>query len=141
MKNFFHQNCVQSTELFDRIAAACEGLIYVSEIDAPVMPFAASVTGEITREAILHELGRDANESVEMIDLNDLFDRLTAMKDWFGERETKRAVSYRELKDLLEASLTGLKVFRVGVVRVDIFVVGADKNGCVMGVTTTAVET
>ena len=141
MKNFFHGNCAESTELFDRIAAACEGLIYVSETNAPVVPFASSAAAEITREAILHESGRDANEPVEIITFNDLFDRLTAIKDWFGDRERQRAHRYLELKDLLVASLTELKVFRVGAVRIDIFVVGVDKNGCVMGVTTTAVET
>ena len=141
MKNFFQQNCVESTELFERITAVCEGLIYVSETDAPVTAFAAKDTAEITREAILHESGRDANAQIEMVAFNDLFDRLTAIKDWFGERETTRAERYLKLKELLEASLTELKVFRVGAVRIDIFVVGVDKNGCVMGVTTTAVET
>ena len=141
MKNFFHENCAASTELFDRIAAVCEGLIYVSETDAPVTAFAAKDTAEITREAILHESGRDANEPIEMIGFDDLFARLTAIKDWFGERETKRASAYVELKELLEASLTELKVIRIGAIRVSIFVVGKDNNGCVMGVTTTAVET
>ena len=141
MKNFFHEKCAESTELFDRIAAACEGLIYVSETDAPVVPFASSAAAEITREAILHESGRDANEPVEIITFNDLFDRLTAIKDWFGERETKRAQAYLQLKDLLEASLSELEVFRIGAIQVSIFVVGKDNNGCVMGVTTTAVET
>ena len=141
MKNFFHQNCAGSTELFDRIAAVCDGLIYVSETDAPVVPFAASAATEITREAILHESGRDANEPIEMIGFDDLFARLTAIKDWFGERETRRAQKYLELKWLLDASLSELKVFRIGAIRLSIFVVGKDKNGCVMGITTTAVET
>ena len=141
MNNFFHENCAGSTELFDRITAVCDGLIYVSETDAPVVPFAASAATEITREAILHESGRDANDPVELTGFDDLFARLTAIKDWFGEREMKRAQKYLELKELLERSLTELKVLRIGAIRISIFVVGRDKNGCVMGVTTTAVET
>jgi hypothetical protein len=141
MKFFFHKDDKESEQLFIRIAAACEGLIYVSETDAKVLPYAATLKGAKAPEVLIEHAGRKADEHVEEISSDELFDRLTAIKDWFGERETERAKKFLELRELLEEDLGGLKVFRLGRIQIDIFVVGLDKNEMLMGVTTKAVET
>ncbi len=51
------------------------------------------------------------------------------------------AKRFLELQKLLEESLRDRKVFRQGAIRLDIFTVGIDKDGCLMGVMTKAAET
>ena len=141
MKFFFHEEQKESQELFDRISAACTGLIYISEIDSPVTPLAASGTDGKLPDVFLQYTGRPPDDSVEEASFNDLFDRLTAKKDWHGERENERTKKFLELRRLLEEHLTDLIVFRLGRIQIDIFAVGLDKNNVLMGVSTKAVET
>ena len=141
MKNFFQKNDENTSELFRKIEHACEGLIYISETDEPVMPFAGGRAASVTAEIILQQINAEAESRFEERDLDDLFGRLTTMRDWYGEREKARAKKFLELKTLLEENLRDLKVFRFGSIRLDIFAVGIDKDGNLVGVTTKAVET
>ncbi len=141
MQVFFQNDKKVSGELFHRIEHACEGLIYISETDAPVLAFAASPVEAVTADVILQQAGLPSDSPVEERDFGEYFGRLTAIRDWYGEAETTRARKFLELQKLLEEFLRELKVFRVGAIRLDIFAVGIDKDGRLMGVTTKAVET
>ena len=141
MQFFFQNNNKNFDSLADAIKATCEGLVYISEIDAPVLPFCGTVVAEVTRETILQQIGFDAGTQIEETRFDAFFERLTAFKDWFGEPEKARAAKFLELQKLLKEFTRERKVFRVGKIRLDIFAVGIDKDGCLMGVTTKAVET
>lgn len=141
MKFFFHNDQKESEKLFIRIAAACDGLIYVSETDAAVTPYAAPSADAKAPDIILQHTGRSADDPTEEVSFGDLFKRLTKIRDWYGEAETLRAKKFLELQKLLEEHLTELKVYRLGRIQIDIFVVGRDQNNLLMGVTTKAIET
>ena len=141
MKVFFQKNNQGDSDFFQTIADTCEGLIYVSEIDAPVLPFASQPNDTSSEENILHDAAISGDAMIEERNFEDFFARLTAIKDWFGDREIARAKKFLELKTLLEENLRDLKVFRKGSIRIEIFAVGIDKSGRLMGVTTKAVET
>ena len=121
--------------------AACEGLVFISETDAPVLPFAGGPADTVTGEIILQQTGREPQTDVEEVEIGAFFTKLTTLKDWFGEPEKARAKKFLELKTLLEENLRELKVFRIGRIRLDIYVVGINTEGNLMGVTTNAVET
>lgn len=140
-KRFFFRKKKKITEsLLDRIEKAADGLIYVSETDAPVVPFASSET-TATPETMLQNLGPGVDESVDELSFAAFFDRLTGIKDWHGEREKAKAKKFLALKELLEKNLRDLTVYRIGNVQIDIYVVGIDAEGRVMGVRTKAIET
>lgn len=138
---FFLETKKNSERLFGAIEDAVKGLIYVSEIDSAVVGFAGVEAGEVSEKTILQQLGCSGETVIEMISFEEFFARLTALKDWFGERETISAKKFLELKRLLEENLSDLKVFRIGNVRIDIFAVGIDTAGRLVGVRTKAVET
>jgi hypothetical protein len=106
-----------------------------------VTAFAGEFTERLDKETILHQAGRDAGDPVSEIPFGDFFGRLTAIKDWYGDRELERAKKFLELQKLLEEDLRELKVYKVGNIQVDIFAAGIDKEGYLMGVTAKAVET
>ena len=68
-------------------------------------------------------------------------DPLAEEQDWFGEDEKVDAAKYRSLRDLLHERLTGATVFKVGKVKVAVYIVGRAKEGGWAGLRTTAVET
>jgi len=141
MQNFFHENDQDPNSLVPRLENACEGLIFISETDAPVKPFAGSAAAAITPQTILEQTGRPPNEPVEERDFDEFFERLIAIREWYGEDEKGRAKKFLELYSLLKEFLRDRKVFRIGRTRLDIYAVGSDKDGNLAGVSTYAVET
>ena len=141
MQFFFHENSPDHDSLVAALWSVCEGLVYISETDSPVQPFVAGVTGEVTARTILQETGKDASTPTEERDFGQFFERLTTLKDWYGDTEKARAKKYLELQKLLEENLFDLKVIRIGNIRLDIYALGLDKDGRLTGVSTFAVET
>ena len=139
-KNFQNEN-KNSSALFRDIERACAGLIYISETDAPMLAFRGTETDHLSGETIIRQVGGKAEDAIEEISFDDFFARLTTVKEWFGETERARATKFLELQKLLEEHLSQRKVFRIGKIRLDIYAVGIDKDGCLMGVKTMAVET
>ena len=111
MEVFFQKNNKNSDVLFDEIKLACDGLIYVSESDAPLLPFSGPAATEVTGEIILQQTGAKADAPLEEVAFAEFFGRLTAVKDWFGEAEMSRAKRFLVLQKLLEENLRSLKVF------------------------------
>lgn len=141
MQKNFQKNEKNSVTLFCKLRAACDGLIYTSETDSPVAAFAGSKTSFMTRESILRQIGRKAEEQIEEIGFAEFFNRLTVEKEWFGSVEILMAQKFFELQKLFEENLHDNKVLKVGRIQLDIYVVGIDKTGQLLGVTTKAVET
>lgn len=127
--------------LFGEIERTCEGLIYISETDAPVLAFSGQPADMVTADVILQQTGLPAESVVEERDFAEFFGRLTAHHEWHGENETARTKKFLVLQKLLEENLVELKVFRIGLRRLDILAVGIDKDGTLTGITTRAVET
>lgn len=130
MKKNFAENAKSGDELFRTITELCEGLVFISEQDAPV-------TAYLPNEAAALE----ESETVETDSFDKFFDRLTTEKDWMNEFQKHRAAKFRLLRGLLEISLDELRVIRSGKIQIDIVVVGKDRDGRLMGVRTAAVET
>ncbi len=141
MQIFFQKNNKNDSEFLRELERVCKGLIYISETDAPFVPFAGDRTDAVSADTILKQTGIDAERPIEEREFNEFFGRLTAIRDWHGEPEKARAKKFLKLQTLLEENLRDLKVFRIGRIRLDIFAVGIDKDGCLMGVSTKAVET
>jgi hypothetical protein len=129
------------TPLAERIAEACRGLNYMSETDAPVDPFVGGkVTGSV-RKALAEVSGSGPRSRIEEADPEPFFSRLTTIKEWYTPEQEKNARGFAALERILRGHLADLRVFRVGRVRIDIYVVGTDRRGDLLGIKTRAVET
>lgn len=127
--------------ILSKISRACDGLVYISETDAPFSAFLLENATEETLEKTLSRFADRPDDEVEETDLDTFFQRLTAEKDWHGEVEKERVKKFQALKQTLEHILSGLRVFRIGRIRRDIFIVGVDKDSRRVGVRTQSVET
>lgn len=127
--------------LFGEIKKASEGLYYISETDAEILPFSGSKASEVSSQEILNQAKSDQNANVEERDFSEFFERLTKIQEWFGAEETENARKFAELKDLLQQNLSELKVFKIGSIQLDIYAVGLDSENILTGIKTKAVET
>jgi len=127
--------------LTEQLKAASEGLYYISETDAEILPFAGSKADSVTKEEVLRQTNRQTDANVEEREFGEIFARLTKMQDWFGDEEKATAERFSALKDLLEKNLRDLKVFKIGSIDIDIYFVGLDAENNLMGIQTKAIET
>ncbi len=123
------------------LTSACEGLNFVSEIDSKVIPVFGPAPNSRSTADVLKAIGVSPTEGVSPADPDKFFSRLTAKKDWFDETQRENATRFKALKDLLENELQHLTVFRLGKIRITIYVLGIDREGKAAGVKMKAVET
>lgn len=123
------------------IKKAVKGLSYMSETDAAFQPFVGRQADAVTGEILLSQIGKSNDTPVEERNFEEFFARLTGIQDWFGDEEKQTAQKFSDLKNLLQNNLKNLKVFKVGQINLDIYVVGLDAQSLLTGVKTEAVET
>lgn len=123
----------------EEIKEIVKDVYYISETDSELFPFVGERAEEASKETILKQIG--GNAPVEERNFEDFFKRLTEMQEWFGDEETRTANRFSELKEFLMKNLRDLKVFKIGKIEVDIYIVGLDANNILKGVWTKAVET
>ncbi|MDQ6786140.1 MAG: nuclease A inhibitor family protein [Acidobacteriota bacterium] len=129
------------TDLPSQIKKLTDGLYYISETDAEILPFVGKKSQAVTSEEIKNQIESADASQIEERDFTEFFARLTEIQDWFGEEEKATAQKFSDLKSLLEKNLKDLKVFKVGKIQIDIYVVGLDAASNLMGIKTKAVET
>jgi hypothetical protein len=126
--------------LTESIAETVAGLSYSSETDAEIIPFVGQQTDFATAEELLRQIGK-TDIKIEEKSFDEFFAPLVKIQKWFGEEERKMTEKYVRLKELLQENLIEKKVFRIGKIEIDIFVVGLDKENILRGIQTKAVET
>ena len=127
--------------LVKAIATACEGLIYISETDSRVRPVVVDKADAATPEDAVAYLERKQGVSFSERTANEFFEFLTKDRTWHDRSKKESVRHFRILKELLYANLAGLREFRVGKIRIVIYVIGRDVAGNIAGISTESVET
>lgn len=140
-KVYFMKNSENSSYLSGLLEKACAGLTYLSETDAEVEPFFGGKVEILNTQSFLETIGESEKKPVEVTGARQFFERVSKIHDWHTVSQKKNAEKFTALRKLLESNLSGLRVFRVGRIRIDIYIVGIDRDGNLAGVKTHAVET
>jgi len=129
--------------LFETLKRATSGLLFPSESDAELTPyhFPGPAGTEPTPEALLRLEHLPSDTPVETITVADLFDPFQHADEGASEQDRAEADRYRALVELLARELTSLRVYRVGKVDIDVYVLGQDASGAWLGLKTHVVET
>lgn len=119
-----------------------ENLYWMSETDAPIQVFCWKNCGAIeTKEQLLERTKHSAADCVEVVDLDRFFAPVVTEQDWFGDEEKKTATRYRSLLSVLKQNLSEIRVYRIGAVEIDVYIVGLTEAKKVVGIATQIVET
>ena len=127
--------------LSGRLKSLTEGLSYQSESDYPVEPYARGA-GDGAPSAEEFAKGREGDDAaVRELDFDSFFGNYTDEQDWWGEEERAVAGKFQALVAFLKESLKDIKVYRIGDVEADVYIVGQTASGDFAGVKTKIVET
>ncbi|WP_437601754.1 nuclease A inhibitor family protein [Sorangium sp. So ce590] len=127
-------------ELLASLAEAAQNLLFPSESDHPLQPFRSRGDAS-SPDALLAAEGLAAETPVEVTTAGDFFAPVIEPPEDAGEAALAEAGRYRRLADLLERHLTDLRVYRVGRVAIDVYVLGRHPSGAWLGLKTKVVET
>ncbi|HEY9621001.1 MAG TPA: nuclease A inhibitor family protein [Crinalium sp.] len=115
--------------LVDRFKSAVEDLYYSSESDYPFEvsviqhPFDSLSPGNLLKEFKLSD-----SASVNLQTIDQFFRPLIQIQDWHGEPEIAIAQRFQALLNLIQDTLADIKVYQVGTVEIDIYIVGKVKE-------------
>ncbi|TYQ28078.1 nuclease [Pseudanabaena sp. UWO311] len=127
-----------ATEISDRLTKLSEGLLFPSESEYPLEPFTWK-SATLNRKTILTQSGKPAKTPIKEISLEELFAPVVTDQDWFEDADREIAQRFRDLQTAI-ATLENVQVFRLGKVKIDVYIIGAIGNDLV-GLKTTVVET
>lgn len=128
-------------QLTAELRAAAEGLLYMSETDAPLEIVRWQGAQTLTHDLLRREAGKDADAPVEETTAAHVFRAATSEPEWKGEEELRTARRFQSLARLLEENLAGLTAYRVGQIDISIYLLGKTHEGNWLGLATRAVET
>jgi hypothetical protein len=125
----------------ETLTKAVEGLTFPSETDAPFTPFFWEEASDSapTKEIVAAHSNKEAGD-ITSKSLAALFKPLVQEEEWHNEAEKAEVRRYAELQETLKATLKQIKVFRIGEVEIDVYIVGTTSGGYA-GLQTKAVET
>ncbi|MBP5972847.1 nuclease A inhibitor family protein [Brasilonema sp. CT11] len=128
-----------SSEITAKLKDASNGLLMPSESEYPFEPLVWSGT-ELTPKKILELTGHPTDSPVETVALGDLFANLAYEQEWHDNQQKVDVSKFKKFLETLEGNLTDIQVFRIGRIKIDIYIVGKTEAGLV-GVKTKVVET
>lgn len=135
-----------------RLEAVADGLLFISEGDAPFeffrlpAPPAEDAAGDdaggpLTVEEFRAALGVGGDVRVEAVPLDRFFAGHVEDADPADPVMRRQVPRFRALRETLRRELSGVRVFRVGEVEVRAYVAGRAPDGGVAGLATTLYET
>ena len=121
-----------------KLENAASGLLMMSESDYPFTYFTTEAT-VIDESLLLGLAGKAEGTLVEKTSIDHLLRNMANTSSGSVNQETAR--KFVSLSDTLKLELSGLAVYRVGEVQVDVFIVGQTSEGAVAGMRTKLIET
>jgi hypothetical protein len=124
------------------VKRGCEGLLYMSESDAPFRTFVwEGIGNSLPPEKLVELTKHKPGDMIEEVPVDRFFKKMIAQAEVQGEGAIETCEKLRELQKVLDEHLSEVKVFRIGRIQIDIYIVGKTDGGQWAGLKTAAVET
>jgi hypothetical protein len=118
--------------VLDTLKKASKGLVFVSETDAELEPFAWPNGNALTPDRLLQQVGAPKGTAVEQ----------TMLANFFRAVPSEDKAKFQALTKTLQEQLSGIKVYKVGdEAEKAVYIVGKTTDGRWAGLKTTVVET
>jgi hypothetical protein len=121
----------------EKLAAASEGLTYMSETDAP---FEVVELGKLA-DPVKTLSGLYPGAEVETVTLDHFFRHAVKVEPGSSSVVRTNAERFQALAALLKKSLGDIRVYRVGTINIDALIIGRLADGSYGGLKTKLVET
>ncbi|OLP19768.1 hypothetical protein BST81_04335 [Leptolyngbya sp. 'hensonii'] len=133
---------MKPVEVIRQLQKASEGLRYVSETDYPftVLHWQDQVLADLSLQSLLRLTGHAPDLPVTMETLETFFAIAAQPQDWHDEEGQEVVRRYQALLRVLQVFLQDVRVYRVGRVTIEVYILGQIAND-IAGLATRIVET
>jgi Nuclease A inhibitor-like protein len=128
-------------QLLIELKQATDGLLFISESDYPFQPVRWSTQTELTPDDVRHLASHDENAPIETQSVNDFFRAAASQATWKNAQQLAVARRYQALVGWLQDNLTDIRVYRIGRIQIDVYIVGRSATGNWVGLQTRVIET
>jgi hypothetical protein len=128
-------------QLAEELKRATEGLLFMSETDAPLEVVRLGAEPALNQQALMELAQAPAGTPVKQETADYFFRVAVSEPDWKTKEEIAVARRYQSLLRLLKENLTELSVYRIGSRRISVFILGKSAEGNWLGLRTRVVET
>ena len=120
------KNCTAACgmTLTDKLAAAADGMTYMSESDYPLTPMTFAGQGAPTVAKLRGLTNTPAATVMEERAFASVMGNLTTVWDPSDEYSVEYAAKWSALRDVLQGELTNLTVVRIGEISIDVYIAG-----------------
>jgi hypothetical protein len=123
-----------------RLADAADGLLYISEGEAPFRPVRVPGPAASAEEALRAFLKLPEGAAIETRTLDRFFAHLTDRADPNDPAAQALVPRYRQLIETLRQLVPDVAVYRVGTAEIACYLIGRAEDGSFPGLQTTAYE-
>lgn len=124
----------------ETLRQASQDLLMPSESECPFEVVCWEGQDDLTDQKLLELTGHGADASVETVELDYVFRNVAQEKEWHDAVQKANVPKFQHLVSTLK-NLNDLKVYRVGTIDIDVYIVGKTPDGNLVGLSTKVVET
>ncbi|NCC31478.1 MAG: hypothetical protein EOM24_05550 [Chloroflexia bacterium] len=121
------------------LAQAAEGLLYPSEIDAPLDPFVPPASFGLPPSQVCLTLANGA--PMRMLDADAFLAAPARAEPWMSPEQRAQAARFATLREVFRQRLANPVACRIGGYQADVFLLGISATGQIVGLHTVVVET
>lgn len=132
-----------TNDITEKLKQASDDLLMMSESDYPFEVFLWTGQGKesLTNQKLLQLTSHSQDTPIETVDLDYFFRNCAEEKDWQDETQKQNVQKFQSLVKILKDNLIDIKVYRLGTVSIDVYIVGKTISGDLAGISTKVVET
>ena len=123
----------------ETLTQASQGLLMPSESEYPFEVFVWENV-ELTPQKILELTNYPPATSIEQVELDYFFRNVATEKDWHDKIQKENVTKFQNLVQVVKDNLAELRVYRIGTIEVNVYIVGKTNDG-VAGLATKVIET
>jgi len=125
--------------VIETLTQASQGLLMPSESEYPFEIFTWKNV-ELTAEKILELTNYPPETLIEEVELDYFFRNVATEKDWHDKIQKENVAKFKNLVQVIKDNLAELRVYRIGTIEVNVYIVGKTNDG-VAGLATKVIET
>jgi len=134
---------LSNLEVFERLHETAKGLLWMSESDYPFAAFVWEFGEKIVleNEIVLKMTKHSLDTRIQIIEFDSFFQGSVTPKYWHNSEEAETVKKYQELVRIMKQYLSDLKIYKVGEIEIDVYIIGKTNSGEYAGLATVSIET
>jgi len=132
-----------TNSITEKFKQTSHDLLMMSESEYPfeVVVWSGQAQEVLTNQKLLELTSHPPDTPIEIVELDYFFRNCAEEKEWHDEIQKQDVQKFQALVKTLKDNLTDIKVYRLGTIDIDVYVIGKTSSGDLAGISTKVVET